>query len=149
MKKDKQDIEMAEGDESEVNKDAAEAGTKEENGDTNEDNVGNGKDVEVDKRSHVVDLKTADSEAERPELNVGFRLSSYKTGSVEVVSLSSLSDPTAALPQISSTMMNVVNKFEKFVREGCQLTLPAYSTVDHTGNWRHLLVRTTETGQVI
>ena len=82
MKKDKQDntVEMADGDEGDSNKDTTEAGTKEENGHTNKDNVGNGKDVDVDKESHVIDLKTACAQLNQVRCRLVTRIAQSASG---------------------------------------------------------------------
>jgi len=82
----------------------------------------------------------------KKEVGVGFRLASYKAGSVEVVSLSSLKDPSAALPQISDKMITVTKMLEILVKAS---GIAPYNSIDRTGNWRHVLVRTSEAGQVM
>merc|ERR1719500_1638945 len=73
------------------------------------------------------------------EVAVGFRLASYKAGSVEVASLASLEDVEQTLPQISARMVKVVSRLEQLVKASPSI-LP-YCTLTRTGNWRHLLLR--------
>merc|ERR1719244_632940 len=78
-------------------------------------------------------------------ISVGFRLASYKAGSVEVVSLSSLGDNVCELlPQISPEMVQVVTRFEKLVRVSSILP---YCSLERTGNWRNFMLRTSRGDQ--
>jgi len=72
-------------------------------------------------------------------VSVGFRLASYKAGSVEVVSLSSLGEKVCELlPHLSPQMVNLVQRFEALVRVS---NLLPYCSLTRTGNWRNLMVR--------
>ena len=81
---------------------------------------------------------TVPGEVER-RVTVGFRLSSYKSGSVDVVSLSSLEDISTTLPHISDRMVSVVCKLEQYVRAS---GVPPYCSVERAGNWRSVMIRT-------
>ena len=74
------------------------------------------------------------------EVAVGFRLASYKAGSVEVASLANLENVEETLPQISARMVKVVFRLEQLVK--ASPTILPYCTLTRTGNWRHLLLRT-------
>jgi len=103
-------------------------------------------DEDVDKTEEVKVTLDEEGKTVKQEVNIGFRLASYKAGSVEVVSLSSLADPSTALPQISTKMVTVTKMLEKFIRA---YNLAPYNSIDRTGNWRHVLMRTSELGQVM
>jgi len=77
---------------------------------------------------------------------VGFRLASYKAGSVEIVSLAGLETPTTTLPHISAQMLAAVSRFEQLVRAS---SLPPYCSLDRSGNWRSLMLRSSRTGQLM
>ena len=81
---------------------------------------------------------TVEGQTER-RVTVGFRLSSYKSGSVDVVSLSSLADISTTLPHISAKMVSVVSRLEQYVRAS---GVPPYCSLQRTGNWRNVMIRT-------
>ena len=90
-------------------------------------------------------MTVTDTAEEQPKrkVSVGFRLSSYKSGSVEVVSLNSLADTSATLPHISPRMISLVTKLEKYVEaSGVQ----PYCSLERKGNWRTVMVRTARGG---
>jgi len=72
-------------------------------------------------------------------ISVGFRLASYKAGSVEIVSLASLKDASNTLPHISKEMMLIVTKFEMLVIAS---GIPPYCSLERKGNWRNIMIRT-------
>jgi len=72
-------------------------------------------------------------------ISVGFRLASYKAGSVEIVGLSSLENISTTLPHISPEMVLVVTKFEQLVRASGILP---YCSLEREGNWRNIMIRT-------
>jgi len=113
------------------------------------------KDIEIKEEAKDIELKEEAKDSEEiqnvPEVehtkvvSVGFRLASYKAGSVEVVSLASLGDDVCKLlPQISPEMVKVVTRFEKLVQVS---TIPPYSSLDRSGNWRNLMLRTSRGSQ--
>lgn len=71
-------------------------------------------------------------------VSVGFRLSSYKNGSVEVVSLSSLPDIATTLPHIPGQMVNIAIKLEQYIRGS---GVSPYCSVERKGNWRNVMMR--------
>lgn len=77
------------------------------------------------------------------KVSVGFRLSSYKSGSVEVVSLSSLADPGSSLPHISPRMISLVSRLEQYVAAS---GVPPYCSLERKGNWRTVMIRTARGG---
>lgn len=80
---------------------------------------------------------------ESGEIVVGFRLASYKKGSLSVVDISHL-------PQVSDTMKKIVLHFQKLVRNGDgDLKLDPYDPLSQTGYWRQLTVRTSRNGGVM
>jgi len=80
-----------------------------------------------------------DEEVSKKVISVGFRLASYKAGSVEIVSLSSLEKISTTLPHISPEMVMVVTKFEQLVRASGILP---YCSLERKGNWRNIMIRT-------
>ena len=81
----------------------------------------------------------SDEKVIKKVISVGFRLASYKAGSVEIVSLSSLENISTTLPHISSEMVMVVTKFEQLVRASGILP---YCSLERKGNWRNIMIRT-------
>ena len=71
-------------------------------------------------------------------VSVGFRLSSYKSGSVEVVSVASLPDIETTLPHIPGQMVAIAGKLEQYVRVSGVLP---YDNVERRGNWRSVMMR--------
>jgi len=78
-----------------------------------------------------------------PNISVGFRLASYKQGSVEVISLSSLNWPEDVLPHISPEMIKIGVLFEQFVRAS---GIMPYSSLTNQGNWRQIMLRSSNGG---
>lgn len=77
-----------------------------------------------------------------PENNlptVGFRVASYKEGSIHV-------GPVDHLCHLPYQMKKIVLEFEKFVRDS---GLAPYSPVSHEGVWRQLNVRTTRNKDIL
>lgn len=70
---------------------------------------------------------------------VGFRIASYKEGSMHVA-------PVSHLRHLPQQMKNVVEEFEKFIRNS---GLAAFSPLTHEGFWRQLNVRTTRNNDVL
>ncbi|KAK7076233.1 tRNA methyltransferase 2, partial [Halocaridina rubra] len=70
---------------------------------------------------------------------VGFRVSSYKAGSVAVA-------PVAHLTHISDTMKKIVEVFEEYVRNSEH---KPYCPITHEGVWRQLTVRTSSNGDIL
>ena len=70
---------------------------------------------------------------------LGFRVSSYKEGSVAV-------GPIDHLAFIPDAMKEVVHVFEAYFRSSGR---KAYNPEDHSGFWRQVLVRTNLSGQVL
>ena len=71
-------------------------------------------------------------------ISVGFRLSSYKSGSVEVVSVATLPDIETTLPHIPGQMVTIAGKLEQYVRVSGVLP---YDNVERRGNWRSVMIR--------
>ena len=71
-------------------------------------------------------------------VSVGFRLSSYKSGSVEVVSISSLSQPSVTLPHVPAPMLEAALVLEQYVRAS---GVTPYCSVERRGNWRSVMMR--------
>ena len=68
---------------------------------------------------------------ETQEITVGFRLASYKKGSIAVVDIDHL-------PIVSDTMKSVAKHFQKFVKTS---GYDPYDNVSQNGNWKQLTVR--------
>ena len=80
---------------------------------------------------------------ESGEIVVGFRLASYKKGSLSVVDI-------GHLPQVSDKMKKIVLYFQKLVRNGDgELKLDPYDPLSQTGYWRQLTVRTSRNGGIM
>ena len=75
--------------------------------------------------------------------SVGFRLSSYKGGNVEVVSVASLEDPASTLPHVPQRMMEIAGKLEQYVRAS---GVAPYCTVERRGHWRSVMMRSSRGG---
>lgn len=73
------------------------------------------------------------------ETTVGFRLTSYKKGSLSVVGVEHL-------PNVSDKMKKIAKKFENFAKE---TGYEPFDFVSHTGHWKQLTVRTSSTGEVL
>jgi len=85
------------------------------------------------------DVITARSELNTAAtISVGFRLATYKQGSIEVVSLSSLTCPEDVLPHISPQMIKIGVMFEQLVRASGILP---YNSLTNQGNWRSIMIR--------
>jgi len=76
---------------------------------------------------------------ETDEVTVGFRLASYKKGSVAVVGVDDI-------PIVSDVMKAVVKSFESFVRTS---GLKPLNNISQTGHWKQLTVRTSRNGDVM
>ena len=76
---------------------------------------------------------------ETNEVTVGFRLSSYKKGSVSIGGLD-------GVPFVSERMRKVAKRFEEFLR---QSDLAPFDFVEHKGHWKTLTVRTTRKGDLL
>ena len=68
---------------------------------------------------------------ETEEIVVGFRLASYKKGSVSVA-------PVANVPVVSERMKQAASRFEAFVKES---KLKPYDNITQSGVWKQLTVR--------
>ena len=80
---------------------------------------------------------------ESGEIVVGFRLASYKKGSLAVVDINHL-------PQVSDTMKQLVKYFQELVRNGDNgLKLEPYDPLSQTGYWRQLTVRSSRNGSIM
>ncbi|XP_076647500.1 tRNA (uracil-5-)-methyltransferase homolog A [Halictus rubicundus] len=73
------------------------------------------------------------------ETMIGFRLSSYAAGSTAV-------GPIDDLCHIPSRMKTVIKILEEFVRNS---GLEPFQPVDHSGHWRQVTVRTTQSGHLM
>ena len=73
------------------------------------------------------------------KVSVGFRLSSYKAGSVEVVSLNSLPDTSSILPHISPRMVSLASRLEQYVAAS---GVSPYCSLERRGHWRTVMIRT-------
>ena len=74
---------------------------------------------------------------------VGFRLSSYKKGSVAVVDIDHL-------PQVSDMMKGVAKHFQNFVQNGENgWKLEPYEHISQQGYWRQLTVRSSRNGNLM
>jgi len=76
---------------------------------------------------------------ETNEVTVGFRLASYKKGSVGVVEADHL-------PIVSDLMKSVVKYFQAFVRES---GYAPFNHFEHSGHWKQLTLRTNRAGDVM
>ena len=72
-------------------------------------------------------------------VSVGFRLSSYKGGSVEVVSVASLQAPASVLPHVPARMIEVAERLEQYFRAS---GVAPYCSVERRGHWRSVMMRT-------
>jgi len=97
----------------------------------------NGSSAEDSKQPLEIDF------ASTPNISVGFRLASYKQGSVEVVSLSSLEWPEDVLPHISPDMIKIAVLFEQFVKAS---GIKPFNSLDNGGNWRNIMLRSSNGG---
>ena len=80
---------------------------------------------------------------ENEEYVVGFRLTSYKKGSVAVVGIDHL-------PQVSSNMKQVVKHFQELVQNGeGGWKLEPYEQIAQQGYWRQLTVRSSRNGNLM
>ena len=75
---------------------------------------------------------------EQREVAVGFRLSSYKSGSVEVVSLAAVPDIAATLPHVPARMVAVCAQLETYVRAS---GVAPYCSLARSGHWRTVMMR--------
>ena len=76
---------------------------------------------------------------ETDELTLGFRVSTYKGGSIAV-------GPVSHLAFISDAMQKVVSVFEAHFRASGR---KAFNPEDHSGFWRQILVRSNLAGEVL
>ena len=76
---------------------------------------------------------------ETQEITVGFRLASYKKGSVSVVGVEDL-------PIVSDKMVQVTKHFEAFVRSS---GLEPLNNISQKGYWKQLTVRTSNSGDCL
>ena len=76
---------------------------------------------------------------ETNEITVGFRLASYKKGSVGVVGVQDL-------PIVSDEMKKLVSYVQNFVRNS---DYPPLNNISQKGNWKQLTVRTTLKGDLM
>ena len=80
---------------------------------------------------------------ETGETVVGFRLASYKRGSIAVVGIDHL-------PQVSDSMKKVVKHFQDLVQHGeAGWKLDAYDQVTQQGYWRQLTLRSSRSGNLM
>eukprot|EP00088_Acartia_fossae_P050337 TRINITY_DN5634_c0_g2_i2.p1 TRINITY_DN5634_c0_g2~~TRINITY_DN5634_c0_g2_i2.p1 ORF type:complete len:664 (-),score=136.75 TRINITY_DN5634_c0_g2_i2:71-2062(-) len=98
----------------------------------NTENGEEGQSVEMSNGALELDFESV------PTIAVGFRLASYKQGSVEVISLTSLDNVEDVLPHISSEMIQIGVLFEKFVKASGILP---YNSLTNKGNWRQIMIR--------
>ena len=82
-------------------------------------------------------MSTEDGSERR--VSVGFRLSSYKSGSVEVVSVRSLVDPGVTLPHVPGVMLTIAGQLEQYIQAS---GVSPYCSVERRGNWRSVMIRT-------
>ena len=76
---------------------------------------------------------------ETNEITIGFRLASYKKGSIAVVEADHL-------PIVSDQMKQIIKYFQSFVRES---GYDAYNHINMQGHWRQLTVRTNRKGDAM
>ncbi|EFN75142.1 tRNA (uracil-5-)-methyltransferase homolog A [Harpegnathos saltator] len=77
--------------------------------------------------------------SERNEIMIGFRLSSYTSGSTAV-------GPIDDLCHIPQNMKTAVKILETFI---CESDLEPFNPVDHSGYWRQVAARTTRAGHLM
>ncbi|XP_076290388.1 tRNA (uracil-5-)-methyltransferase homolog A [Lasioglossum baleicum] len=82
---------------------------------------------------------TVGTSTDSNETMIGFRLSSYAAGSTAV-------GPIDDLCHIPSRMKTVIKILEEFVRNS---GLKPFQPVDHSGHWRQVTVRTTQSGDMM
>ena len=88
-------------------------------------------------------MTTSEAWGSEKLVSVGFRLSSYKGGSVEVVSVASLEDPASTLPHVPARMIEIARRLELYIRASGVLP---YCTVERRGHWRSVMMRTSRGG---
>ena len=80
---------------------------------------------------------------ESGEIVVGFRLASYKKGSVAVVGINHL-------PQVSNAMKQLVEHFQILIQDGYNgWKLDPYDHLSQKGHWRQLTVRSNRNGSLM
>ena len=90
-------------------------------------------------------MTTSEAWGSEKLVSVGFRLSSYKGGSVEVVSVASLEDPASTLPHVPARMIEIARRLELYIRASGVMP---YCTVERRGHWRSVMMRTSRGGDL-
>lgn len=90
-------------------------------------------------------MTTSEAGGSEKLVSVGFRLSSYKGGSVEVVSVASLEDPASTLPHVPARMIEIARRLELYIRASGVMP---YCTVERRGHWRSVMMRTSRGGDL-
>ena len=90
-------------------------------------------------------ITTSEAWGSEKLVSVGFRLSSYKGGSVEVVSVASLEDPASTLPHVPARMIEIARRLELYIRASGVMP---YCTVERRGHWRSVMMRTSRGGDL-